>query len=390
VPKPEKPGQVVDPRHGGPDKNISNPGKGPDGRPLNGKAPQNGAGRLIAPGRDRTGALHDVENNIRDVQNRHADRDGHDHWYNWNGRQVNHRWDHGRDWWGFYYGDVFFWTMYLNNYYWWWDPYWHRWCYFNQDQWWWVDPDTGVTYWYTDGGYYRYGDSDGGVVMQPDPTQPVDAPPDQDNTPQPAVYTSADGTRTVTVSADGNQTAYLNDTADPPSFQPVWLGDGVTSVTFKNDDQGNLSQILTVKADGSFDVYDQNGFAITNTAQPQVFTSPDGSRSVSISADGNGTATLSDTANPPSFDPIVLNNGVTDVQFTSDDQGNLTGFTLVLNDGTTAAYDQNGQAAAISAPSVPAPDPNASGTNAPAGPSSFSKSITNSAAFQALKGALNW
>jgi hypothetical protein len=75
----------------------------------------------------------------------------------------------------------------------------------------------------------------------------------------------------------------------------------------------------------------------------QAYMSPDGTREVMVSADGNATAYLYDVdSNDMSpFSPVYLAASVSDVQFGTDDQGNMT-ITIVLDDGVYCVFDQAG------------------------------------------------
>ncbi len=259
-PKPVEPGKVIDPRHNAPGQ-IDHPKTGPDGRSLGQKPLQDGHGREIAPGRDHAGDFHNAEGNIRD-----HDRgwDNRDHGYQWNrfgDRDMMHHWDGHYHWWGFYLADVYFWTIYYNDYYWWYDPYWHRYCYQRDGRWWWQNPDqAGEVYVYQDGSYYQYNDTEGGVVMNPDPTPPVDVPPGDPTPADPNAksFYSADGARSVQVSGD-SQDAYLYDTSDTPAFEPKYMASGVTDVRFQLDGSQQLSKILLLQGDSSFSLFDKNG-----------------------------------------------------------------------------------------------------------------------------------
>lgn len=402
---PQKPPEraadkILDPNRNGTFKEVHPPERNRQGQPITQQPLQNANGRVIAPTTNNVTIINNNTyiTNINNVQNNwNGRRDYGYQWHHWDGREVCHHYDpYGYHWWGFYVGPVYFWTRYWDDNYWWYDPYWHRWVYLHDSRWWWRDPyNTEVVYVYTDNGYYRYDDAPGGggVVMNPDPTPPVVMPPDPEPTPvaqQPIVYTSADGTRIVTISADGKKTAYLSDTADPPAFQPVWLGDGVTEVRFKLDEQGALSQILTITDDGGFSVFDRNGYAINNqppATEPTSLTSPDGSRTVTISGDGTGTATLSDTADPPAFAPFVLTTGATDAKFKLDDQGNLTEIAVILADGGFLVFDRNGLSLTTPTPVDPLPSPE---TPAPAPDRPLGQPLMKSAAFSSLRGALGW
>ena len=270
VPQPPKMerGKIPDARRNGTIRDIRPPQQR-DGRPISQRPLENRHGRVIAPQHNHVTIINNNTyiTNISNVQGR-WDRNDHRYgWYDWNGHHVCHHYDsYGYHWWGWYIGDYYFWTRYYNDYYWWYDPYWHRWCYMHDNRWWWRDPDhVEIVYVYQGDSYYRYQDSTGGVVMQPDPTPPADAPPPSEE-PAPApdqkTFTSLDGTRTVTVTTDEKLSAFLNDTAETPAFQPVWLGDGVTDVRFKNNADGSLNEILTITNDGSFGIFDKDGYAV--------------------------------------------------------------------------------------------------------------------------------
>ncbi len=70
--------------------------------------------------------------------------------------------------------------------------------------------------------------------------------------------TSPDGTRTVKVLA-GSQDAFLYDTANPPSFDPVYLASGVQRVEFSDPGNGRPLEIVLKLDDGSFDLFDGDG-----------------------------------------------------------------------------------------------------------------------------------
>jgi len=250
-------GHVMDPRRHG-----SEPPR-PNGAPA-GRVWQNAHGRVLPPGREHVRVFDDYHGNVRVVVNG-WDRDDHGYrWYDWGGYRVAHHYDEfGFHWFGWYVGGVYFWTRYYNDLFWWYDPYWHRWCYFRDGHWWWQDPDNAeVVYIYSGESYYRYEPTTGGVVMTPDQTPPVDAPPAEDQPAPPAdgakVYCSQDGSRCVDVSGDEAR-AYLRDTADPPAFEPVLLDSGVSDVRFRLDGDGRLEQILLLKGDGSFVLFDPQG-----------------------------------------------------------------------------------------------------------------------------------
>jgi hypothetical protein len=255
-PQPIDPGHRIDPSHNGDGRAIAAPQRDGSGHPITQKPLQDAHGRTIAPDRDTVGRIDQpgIHGDLHGVQD-HWDVNNHGYdWHSWNGWNVCHHYDEfGYHWWGFYIGDAYFWTRFYNDGYWWWDPYWHRWVWLRDGQWWWQD-GGGVMYLYTGGVYYQYGHGDGGVILTPDQTPPVDVPPG-DSTPvnQVSVY-SQDGTRSVQITGD-NKDAYLYDLtiADPnsPAAQGKWLASGVTQASFVNGADGSISQIVLTATDAT-------------------------------------------------------------------------------------------------------------------------------------------
>jgi hypothetical protein len=255
-PKPIDPGHRIDPSHNGDGHAVHPPVRDDHGHAMNQKPLQDAHGRTVAPGRDRVGRIDqgDFHRDIHGVQDHWNNRDHDYHWHEMNGWRVCHHYDEfGYHWWGFYIGEVYFWTRFYNDGYWWFDPYWHRWVWLRDGQWWWQDP-SGMVYLYTGGSYYQYGQGSGGVVMTPDPTPPVDVPPGDPATPanQTSVY-SLDGTRSVQITGD-TKDAYLYDlTAEPDSAaaQPKYLASSVTNAAFVDAADGTVSQIILTATDDS-------------------------------------------------------------------------------------------------------------------------------------------
>jgi hypothetical protein len=254
MPKPPAPpSHRIDPRHNGDNRAVHPPERDNHGRPINERPNRDARGRDIPPNRDHMGRIDrdDFRHNIHREQDHWNDRDHDYHWHDWNGWRVCHHYDsYGFHWWGFYVGSVYFWTRYYNDNYWWYDPYFHRWVYMHEGQWWWTS-DDGWIYVYNGGVYYRYQPSNGGVIMTPDPTPPVDVPPG-DPTPAPVDQTSVyslDGTRSIQITGAGKD-AYLYDltAADPESAeaQGKWLASGVKSAAFVNDGDSVKGIALTV------------------------------------------------------------------------------------------------------------------------------------------------
>jgi hypothetical protein len=155
--------------------------------------------------------------------------------------------DSGYDNYGWYLGDQFFWTRDFNGRWWWYDADYDHWDFYNEGYWWWQDPNhVGDLYCYSEGSYVPANAQDDQVVM----TQPVET--------DLQVSTSPDGTRTVKVLA-GSDDAFLYDTANPPSFDPIYLASGVQRVEFSDPSNGRPLEIELKLDDGSFDLFDGEG-----------------------------------------------------------------------------------------------------------------------------------
>src|SRR3989338_8841553 len=230
-----------------------------------------------------------IINNITNITNNTSYRDGRHHWRYYDGVRLSYRYDPwGNHWFGFYVGSGYFWTRYHHDRLWWYDPYWSRWCYWRNNRWWWQDPDhIDVVYVYVDNRYYRYDDARNGVVLRPDPTPPVEPPPQEPSQPsEPApdpdeqIYYSAEGTRSVQVLTKEKR-AYLYDRTrqdsdgadiflvelkrkktDPEKNLPAEPVKGVTEVEFSDPEDGALlitlrgemagkKFVLTFDADGT-------------------------------------------------------------------------------------------------------------------------------------------
>jgi len=346
LPTPPKP---VDPRH------VINPAKNGDGRanvpptthngqPIAQKPLVNKNGRLVPPGDKHIGIITDrgMIGNINGIQGHWNNRDHGYGWYNWNGQLVGHHYDQfGFHWWGFYVGDSYFWTRYYNNMYWWWDPYFHRWCWQNGSSWWWQD-SNGVVYIVIDGQYYEYQDNGGTVVVVPDPTQPVDVPPGPADPAQPVSYYSADGTRLVTIDpTDGSAYLYDATVTDPsdPRSQGRLLGTGVSSAQFT----------YSTAADGTTIVPLQINLTFSDGVTTAV-ADPNGEREVSLP--GDGTAVLYNL-DDSTVSPVTLSQQASSVslidQAGQDSAGEneqlLVQIVVAQQDGTTAAFDEDGNSA---------------------------------------------
>ena len=275
-PKPVNGGKLIDPKRHGTGRDITHP-RTVNGVPIHQKPLVNRHNREIAPGHDHIKVInnHETVNHIRGVHNRWNRNDHEYHHERWGGHDMWHHYDHrGFHWWGFYLGEIYFWTRYYNDLYWWWDPYYHRWCHMRNGRWWWQGPDR-VVYIYDNGSYSRYEETNGGVVVTPDPTPPVEAPPvDPNPEPEPApepkqaTFYSGDGTRSILVKG-ANGEAWLYDQSNPES-EPKFLESGVnldsteTKVEFTQTDPFLIIlHVEKAKEDGTVDkypvVFDQDG-----------------------------------------------------------------------------------------------------------------------------------
>jgi hypothetical protein len=392
-PKPIDPGHRIDPKHNGDGHSVQPPSER-NGSHLPQKPLQNDHGRTLAPGHDHIGQFDrpDVRKNLHGVQD-HWNRNDHGYdWHNWNGMNVCHHYDQfGYHWWGFYVGEVYFWTRFYNDGYWWYDPYWHRWVFLRDNQWWWQNPDNNVIYLYTDNGYYQYDNTPSGVVMTPDPTPAETTPPDP--TPAPANQTtvySADGTRSIQITGD-NRDAYLYDltATDPASAaaQARFIGTQVAGVKFDYVTANGITTKAIQQIELSYD-------------DPSALSTVDinGQRRVDVSGDAQ-TASLINLADN-TVDPVTLASGVSatalSYQTITDDSGNsslsLQSITLTTTDGqgnqTSLTFDQDGNSLNGSLNNAPqsgfTPTP---GTDAA---KTLDDKFDGSSTFKALKSGFGW
>ena len=153
----------------------------------------------------------------------------------------------GYHWYGWYLGNKYFWIRNFNNRWWWYDVDYDRWCFWNNGFWWWQDPyHMGDLYCYNDASYIPCNSAEDNVAV---------IVPDNNNTHN---YTSPDGTRIVKVVAD-TEDAFLYDSANPPSFNPVYLASGVQDVMYSDPKNGRPLEIILKLNDQSFDMFDGNG-----------------------------------------------------------------------------------------------------------------------------------
>ncbi len=329
VPRPVDRGGIIDPRHHGDERANVPPRNRWDGGAVTQRPWQNQYGRRIPPGRDHITIINNttIINNMNGV---HRGWNGNDHgygWYDWNGRRVCHHYDtFGYHWWGFYVGDAYFWTRYSNGRHWWYDPYYNRWVYLNDGRWWWQDPmNSAVLYVIIDNNYYRYQDNAGTIVVRPDPTQPVVAPPAEPNvpaTPAPEEDTmySLDGTRSVQILGSAKE-AYLYDlTVTDPNGAAAggqWLASGVNSAKFVYDDKhepdGSTSQVIR-QVELDFD-----------DAELAAVADPEGARKIVISG-ADRSATLYDLDDENAA-PVYLASGVSEIKLVNGESTDASGAT---------------------------------------------------------------
>jgi hypothetical protein len=153
----------------------------------------------------------------------------------------------GYHWYGWYAGDQYFWTRNYAGRWWWYDTEYSRWNFWNDGFWWWQDPyHVGDLYCYNNDTYIPTNSADDQIVVTS--TDPMAS----------STYNSPDGTRSVKI-ATQLQDAFLYDTANPPSFDPIYLASGVQNVQFSNTSNGRPLEIILKLGDGSFDMFDGQG-----------------------------------------------------------------------------------------------------------------------------------
>jgi hypothetical protein len=153
----------------------------------------------------------------------------------------------GYHWYGWYVGDRCFWTRNYGGRWWWYDADFDRWNFWNDGFWWWQDPyHVGDLYCYNNDAYIPTNSADDQIVVT------------STDQPSSASYNSPDGTRTVKVVA-ATQDAFLYDTANPPTFDPIYLASGAQNVQFSDTKNGRPLEIILKLNDGSFDMFDGQG-----------------------------------------------------------------------------------------------------------------------------------
>ncbi len=178
------------------------------------------------------------------VYNRSEVVKGNYYWHTGSGFDYCHYFDPwGYHWYGWYMGPTYFWTRYYRDNWWWYDGIYDRWCYWHAGGWWWQDPfHVNIIYVYHNNNY-----------------TPVDNQPySTSNDSSQVVYQSNDGTRKVKVMGDSRD-AFLYDSSNDPSFDPVFLASGVKDVKFSDTSNNRPLQIILTLNDGSFQMFDGYG-----------------------------------------------------------------------------------------------------------------------------------
>lgn len=227
---------------------IHFPQKGPDNRVLNGSqvSPRHFNDDVV---RKHMSLVDGNAYRRRFVtENANERQTNHYYWHKDNGFDYCHYIDgSGYHWYGWYAGDRYFWTRNYGGRWWWYDTEYSRWNFWNDGFWWWQDPyHVGDLYCYDNDAYIPTNSADDQIVVT--------------STDQPAstAYNTSDGTRTVKI-ATATQDAFLYDTANPPSFDPIYLASGVQSVQFSDTNNGRPLEIILKLNDGSFDMFDGQG-----------------------------------------------------------------------------------------------------------------------------------
>jgi hypothetical protein len=216
---------------------------------------------------------------------------GHHYWHN---NDVGVTYCHyldasGYNWYGWYLGDQYFWTRNFNGRWWWYDADYDRWCFWNNGFWWWQDPyHVSDLYCYNNDNYIPCNSSEDQVVVT------------ASNNANMQSNVSLDGTRIVKVDAD-TQDAFLYDTANPPTFDPVYLASGVQSVQFSDTSNGRPMEIILRLNDGSFDMFDAQG----NPYGPGTFDADQAAQAGQPQADASQAVPPSDADQPNNPPPAA-------------------------------------------------------------------------------------
>jgi hypothetical protein len=189
----------------------------------------------------------------------------HFYWHAINRLKYAHYVDNTNNhWYGFYYGNSFYWTRHHAERWWWYDSNYNRWAFWADGFWWWPAA-TNVLYVYVDNNYYPYQDAQNGVtVIHPEIQQPPAEIPDLS---QGVNYNSPDQRRTMLIFGPQSEAFLYDVTSDAPVFLK-YLGSNVQSVEYSGKTSGNPLQILVRFFDGSFALYDADGNSLPTPTVP--------------------------------------------------------------------------------------------------------------------------
>jgi len=210
----------------------------------------------------KTVANPDLARSIQNLTRDESERDGKFHWHARDDFRFSHWYDkdHDRQWFGFYRGGGYYWTIAWHDHFWWRDPGAGRWLVYWRDHWWWHSPQ-GVFYIFIGDQYYRWNPNANGAVLVPAPAAPSPASgaPAGEGTETSLVSSvpefnySADGTRMVAIEGE-KLSAYLYDPTsmdhDGGNRFVKYLGDDVTAVAFSDTSRGDPLRITLSVQDG--------------------------------------------------------------------------------------------------------------------------------------------
>ncbi len=203
------------------------------------------------------------------------------YWHSWGGWNYCHYFDRwGCNWFGWCWGDSFFWTQYYGDNWWWYDSWGARWCYWWGNEWYWQDPGTNTVYIYENGNYAPTDQADanaGGNSYNQPPTNGNVAGSsnmeENSNLSKDIVeFPSQDKTRMVKI-VGGEGDAFLYDSAKN-SFKPLFLESDVKDVKFSKNSKGAM-EIKLILNDGSYEKFDAQGKQLNEKAPAKTGQSVD-------------------------------------------------------------------------------------------------------------------
>ena len=179
-----------------------------------------------------------------------------------NSRYSDHYYDGHVHWYGYPYGESFFWMRPYSGLWWTWDSRFGRWSYWNDGFWWWPGP-AGVQYVFVNDNYYPYGS------VQAAATSPVPAVTGDG----PGAWSSPDGRRLIEITGPDNEAALYDKTRETPAYLR-FLGRDVRKVRFSSGANGGPPTILIDFRSGSFALYDYDGRRLDTAAPATVKAVP--------------------------------------------------------------------------------------------------------------------